>query len=522
MTGVTRVSSICRDVGLQVPMADGIRLVADCWRPNGDGRWPILLMRLPYGRSVASTPVLPHPAWFARHGYAVVIQDSRGRGDSEGQFRPFLDEARDGAETIEWAASLPFSDGQVATYGFSYQGLNQLYAAAERPEGLRAIAPMMCCPDPYEGWTYYGGVLKWAFISFWAAQLAGQDLREGAIPYDLAALPMSAALGDKPPDWFKEWIQFSDGTDPYWEVRRPNLSAIEVPAFSVLGWFDEFSSGTAALVKALDAEAICGPWAHMPWSTQASGSELGPGVSPAVVGPRLIAFFDRVLKGIGEPPDSKIQWWSPQLGWSGAPQWPPPTARMQKWIAKSDGNANSRYGNGTLATEETTSPLMDLLVVQPHDPYPGEVPFLQDESESEDRRDVICYTSEQLGTALTIAGSPTVEVTVQADQPSVDIVATLLVVNQSGESRALTTGICRVQIEGDTTAKITLRPVGWTADCDQCIRLDLSGNRFPLFSRNSHTNYSLSSTPAADHLVATVEFLAASLSLPVITQSTPA
>ncbi|HIL89575.1 MAG: CocE/NonD family hydrolase [bacterium] len=521
MTEVSGVGPICREVGLQVPMSDGLSLVADCWRPTGDEQVPVLLMRLPYGRSVASTPVLPHPAWFARRGYAVVIQDSRGRGDSEGQFRPFLDEARDGAETIEWAAALPFSDGQVATYGFSYQGINQLYAAAERPEGLRAIAPMMCCPDPYEGWTYYAGVPRWSFISLWAAQLAGQELREGTIPYDLDALPMSTALGDAPPDWFEEWIRSPDGTDPYWEVRRPNLSAIEVPVFSVLGWFDEFSSGTAALIEALDAEAICGPWAHMPWSTQASGFELGPGATPAIVGPRLLAFFDRVLKGIGEPPDEKIQWWSPRLGWSRAPQWPPPTARPQEWTANSAGNANSRNGDGSLTTQEINSPLMDLLVVEPHNPYPGELPFLQDEAASEDRRDVICYTSKELGTALTVAGSPTVEVTVRADQPSIDIVATLLIVTGSGESRALTTGVCRARIAGDTAVKVVLRPVGWTIDADQCLRLDLSGSRFPLFSRNPHTPYSLPSTSAADHVVATVEFLAARLSLPVVPQSIP-
>ncbi len=101
----------------------------------------------------------------------------------------------DGATTIEWAARLPFSDGRVATYGFSYQGLAQLYAAARRPPSLKAIAPMMCCPDPYEGWTYEGGLLRWPFVCFWSAQLAGQDRRIGPIPFDLGAVPISGALG---------------------------------------------------------------------------------------------------------------------------------------------------------------------------------------------------------------------------------------------------------------------------------------------------------------------------------------
>src|SRR5262245_26233093 len=133
LTGVVHVR------GLRAVMEDGVALVADAWHPPDGGRWPVLLQRLPYGRAVASTPVLPHPAWFARRGFAVVVQDCRGRGDSEGGFGPFVDEGRDGEATIEWAASLPFCDGQVVTYGFSYQGLAQLYAAARRPPALRGV-----------------------------------------------------------------------------------------------------------------------------------------------------------------------------------------------------------------------------------------------------------------------------------------------------------------------------------------------------------------------------------------------
>ncbi len=253
---------------LRAPMVDGVELAGDAWLPAapGDGPWPVLLQRLPYGRAVASTPVLPHPSWFARRGYAVVVLDCRGRGGSGGRFSPFVDEADDGADAVEWAARLPFANGDVATYGFSYQGLNQLFTAGRRPPSLRAIAPMMCCPDPYEGWTWEHGLLCWPFVCFWAAQLAGQEVGTGPLPYDVTAWPRDAALGDDPPPWFVEWLAHPDGDDPYWERRRPDVAAIDVPAFSVLGWFDEFSSGTAALARTLvdagrDLELWCGPWA---------------------------------------------------------------------------------------------------------------------------------------------------------------------------------------------------------------------------------------------------------------------
>ena len=136
----TAPRAACRraPTGLRWSTGDGVMLVADAWHPARRRTWPVLLQRLPYGRAVASTPVLPHPSWFARRGYAVVVQDCRGRGDSGGTFAPFVDEGRDGAAAIEWAARLPFSDGRVATYGFSYQGLAQLYAAAAGP---RRCAP---------------------------------------------------------------------------------------------------------------------------------------------------------------------------------------------------------------------------------------------------------------------------------------------------------------------------------------------------------------------------------------------
>ena len=89
----------------------------------------------------------------------MIAQDVRGRGVSGGSFDPFVNEGEDGAATVAWAASLPFCDGQVAMYGFSYQGVNQLLTAALKPPALRAIAPMQCAPGPYDGWTYQGGCL---------------------------------------------------------------------------------------------------------------------------------------------------------------------------------------------------------------------------------------------------------------------------------------------------------------------------------------------------------------------------
>ena len=128
---------------------DGIRLDADVYLPSliAPGQtFPVLLMRQPYGRSIASTVVYAHPSWYASQGYIVVIQDVRGRGISEGVFSLFESEIEDGYDAVMWAANLPHSNGLVGMYGFSYQGMTQLYAAAHRPEALKTICPRPC-PD---------------------------------------------------------------------------------------------------------------------------------------------------------------------------------------------------------------------------------------------------------------------------------------------------------------------------------------------------------------------------------------
>ena len=130
-------SGVRLERAVRCTMSDGVVLVSDHYYPPEPGPHPTLLMRQPYGRDIASTVVYAHPVWFAAHGYNVVIQDVRGRGDSEGDFYPFRNEGRDGAETIRWLRTRPETNGAVGMYGFSYQGMTQLLAAAEQPPGLR-------------------------------------------------------------------------------------------------------------------------------------------------------------------------------------------------------------------------------------------------------------------------------------------------------------------------------------------------------------------------------------------------
>ena len=502
-------------------MDDGCRLVADVWLPEGAGPRPALLQRLPYGRSVASSPVLPSPAQLARLGYAVVVQDVRGTGDSEGSFVPFVAEASDGAATVEWACEQPFCSGDVAMYGFSYQGLNQLQAAALRPEGLRAIAPMMCAPEPYD-LLYDRGCLKWSFAAPWAAQLSGL----GGSPRraELSALPLTSALGADPPGWFLDWIAH-DTRDGYWEALAPDLGAIEVPVFTVAGYADTFATATVRLAAELGARLLCGPWAHMPWGTRLGDLELGPEAGPGHAVEAFLSFLAEVLP----VPDASsstsgakaggqgVSYYVVGRGWQETSSWPP-AGETRLLVAASGAGANSRHGDGTLLLGEAAGPerpggLGDLIVAEPLVMVPGNVDPYPDVAAIEDRRDVLCYTAAPEPEAVVITGSPVARVIVSIDAPGLDLVASMVLVEGS-TSRRIAYGATR--LSGPASARleavIELTPIGWRVPTGASIRLDLSASAFPLYARHPQAaGGPVADRPPTGYAVGTVEVRSASL-----------
>lgn len=148
----------------QLRCSDGTALRSTLWKPEGQGPWPSLLMRQPYGRAIASTVTYAHPSWYARRGFAVLVQDARGRGDSEGEFLGFQQEASDTTATLRWIRQQPWCNGKVGTYGFSYQGLSQLLLSGSEhlPD---ALAPAMCGLDERLHWASEGAVIggPWAW-----------------------------------------------------------------------------------------------------------------------------------------------------------------------------------------------------------------------------------------------------------------------------------------------------------------------------------------------------------------------
>ncbi len=272
---------------------DGVRLATRLWTPGGAGPWPLLLMRQPYGRAIASTVTYAHPRWYAERGFLVAVQDVRGRGDSEGVFRGFAGEASDGATAVRWARSLPGCNGRVGTYGFSYQGLSQLLNSGSGgtegdgggepdPALPDCLAPAMAGLDEGRHWACEGNAHWWNLGLSWALQLAAEGCRRrgdgqgwGEIRRCLLAgtqAEQGLALLERhdPEGMGLGWLR-SDPRDPAaWRRHSPPPALLRRPMLLIGGWHDPHLEGVLDLWRRCRRAGgrpglVVGPWTHLDW-----------------------------------------------------------------------------------------------------------------------------------------------------------------------------------------------------------------------------------------------------------------
>lgn len=504
-------------------LRDGVRLDADLWRPAAPGPHPVLLMRQPYGRRIASTVVFAHPAWYAAQGYIVVIQDVRGSGTSEGDFLAYAAEAEDGAEAIAWAAGLPGADGRVAMYGFSYQGAAQLLALSRAPAALKAMAPAMANWDLHGEKARDKGAFLLAGNAFWAAQIgaiqarragdaashaelaaAGPDMFQGPVPAAPAVLDRHAGLHhhalwrDAPAD------------HPYWQRASPAQALAgteaDVPALWVGGWFDYHLDGTLAGYRARAAAGgaqwlMIGPWPHLAWSALGAGADFGP-AAVSDVDALQVALFDHVLKG------RALEGWMAacrvrlfDLGrraWRDFATLPEPA--MHPLFLAGDGRSAVRLRDGGLAA---TPPAAEAWERVTHDPW-RPVPALGlhhggtawcDRAAIDARFDVLALTTAPLAAPLDLVGEPELVATVQADAPSFDLNATLCLVTPEGRSFALSQAHA---VLAGGPVRLRLRALCITLAPGDRLRLSLAGACFPAYPVNPGTGTDPRAATAAE------------------------
>jgi len=515
-----------------VPMRDGVRLASDIMIPPGAGPFPTVLTRTPYGKN---RWLLPTPEAYPRHGYVLVGQDCRGRYSSEGDWFPFVNEAEDGYDTIEWIARQPWSNGRVGMVGGSYQGLTQWAAASTCPPHLSCIVPQETPADHYENAVYRGGAMQLVVYYPWALYCDDRGKCQGIprqrLPELFRTLPLAEAdlaAGREIPHW-RAWIDHSR-YDEFWEPQNfeAALERITVPALNIGAWYDMYShvalpcfaKGQAhggSMKARKGARAIIGPWTHGTWcrgkgGRKYGGLDFGP-ESELEVDQQVLRFLNRWLKDEDDGLDAEPPLRLFVMGrnqWRRARQWPLEETRQQRFYLHSRGGANSAGGDGTLSTEPPADEPCDHFRYDPLDPVPtsggghsgnfaGTPVGPVDQRPVEQRRDVLVYTTAPLTEDLEVIGTISVHLVVASSANDTDFTGKLVDVYPDGRAVIITDGILRASYRQSSrepspivpgqTYELTIN-LGTTASCflrGHRIRLEVSSSNFPRYSRNLNT-----------------------------------
>jgi putative CocE/NonD family hydrolase len=504
-----------------VPMRDGVALATDIYRPDGR-RCPALLSRTPYGTDLPPLARPAHGMSLVDAGYAVVLQDVRGRGRSEGTFAPFAQEPDDGEDTLAWLCEQPWCDGRIGLLGSSYSGQLQWSLAARRPPGLAAIAPHVADPD-VRRWFWRGGALEWGFALWWTLQAhvvpAALRARAGAdAAMDLLdrveelyaggpdALP--AVVHELAPSlraWTAPRCDDEDAGAPFAEPR-----ASATPALVLAGWHDIFLDGAlASFAAAGEAGAprrlLIGPWSHTVLTGAYPERDYGvrSGMDAADVTGRMRSWFDRWLRDGGEHAggaehdgEAPVRYFLMGAdAWRDADRWPP-AARDERWFLDA----------GALRTAPPAVAGTRGFAVEPADPVPtqgGQTLMAGtyaarragpwDQRRLHDRDDVVTFLSEPLQRPLDVIGTVRLSAFVSSTAREIDVTGKLVDVDPGGRAEHVVDGVRRLSATAGPAGLPALAPgeirevvidVGTTATRfrrGHRIGVEIAGSNFPRF-----------------------------------------
>ena len=518
-------------INLPVPMRDGVKLAADVFRPDAPGRFPALLLRSYHGTQGFMSMAL----YFARRGYAVAMVDVRGRYDSEGQFEFYVYEQEDGYDTQQWLGQQSWCNGKIGTFGHSYNGFTQVMPAPLQSPHVLCMMPSSCQQTNF-GHIYNDGVLQLNVVItaglFGSGRvlqptIAGVYSGDSFLDYDeiYRRLPLITALDDivDLPN-VKKWISHST-YDDYWKAHgiKDKYGLIQAPAYFIHGWygnllregwrnFNGFRRQGGSPAAREGTRIVVGPWTHAvnyvdpDWAVDFGDDTTYDSLDFHV------RWYDFWLKGIEngleqEPPIKIFVMGANQ--WRLESEWPLARTIFTSFYLNSRGEANTRYGDGTLRT--TPSPQdapSDGFVYDPEYPVPtvgGRIstnPELQgprDRRPVQIRPDVLVYTSEPLEEDLEVTGPVELKLYAASSAVDTDFTAALTDVYPDGRAILICEGIHRASFRESLEHPAPIEPGKvyeytvslWETSnvfkAGHRLRLEVSSSDFPRYARNLNT-----------------------------------
>ena len=497
-----RTYDIVVEKDLQVPMGDGVQLLADRYSPRQGERLATVLVRTPYGR--AGIGLMGQI--FAERGFQAIIQACRGTNGSGGESQPFRGEREDGLATLAWLEQQPWFDGRLGMAGPSYMGFTQWALGVAAGSRLGALCTQVTSSEfrtaMYPGGTFQLEIfLQWMQITRAMSGSMVQSLRALASAGRRArvavrTLPLSeadvAAVG-APMKFWRDWVQHSEPDDPWWtsEDFSRHLAEVRAPNHLISGWYDFL---LPQLVRDFEALRRAG---HRPYLTIGPWSHSSSELSAVAMRESLHWLRAHLLGERSALRELPVRVYVMGAGeWRDLPDWPPPGAQARRWYLHEGGRLDEDPPG---ASAEATRFRYD-----PGDPTPnvggatnatlGRGAGARDNRRLEARSDVRIFTSAPLTRALEVMGPVAAEVFLRSSAESTDLFVRLCDVHPDGKSLNVCDGIVRLSplrpaadAEGCRGVTVELSPTAYRFKAGHRLRLQVSSGAFPRFARNLGT-----------------------------------
>jgi len=501
-----------------IPMRDGTRLAANLFRPKGDGRFPVILMRSPYGKGDAN---FGDAKRYTAAGYAMVVQDCRGRGKSEGVWDPFRYDAEDGFDTQEWVGQQPWCNGELGTAGGSYLGWTQWASSAGGSRFLKCMVPVVPFAEVYEDIAYPGGAFQLALLMGWGTGVGGLTLSPEKLQQAFRHLPLRTFTDqfDKKVPYLNDWVAH-DAYDDYWKKRGigHRFAEVKVPALNIGGWYDIFSKTTIDLVDRVRASSrdrlarrnqlvIMGPWAHGVGVQKVGELDFGQ-EAKLDIGAAQFKWFEYWLKdketGVEDWPALRL-FIMGENKWRDEHEWPLKRTEFTRFYLRSASGSGTVKG-GMLDRQPPGDEKSDSYVSDPNDPVPthggnnlvGAKAGPYDQSALEQRLDVLTFSTGPLEKELEATGPVKVMLWAATTANDTDFTAKLIDVHPDGKAYNLCDGIIRARYRAgrEPQAVTPGEPLLYEIDLwvtanlfrtGHQVRVEIASSNFPRFDRNPNS-----------------------------------